>query len=418
VSSRRRLYLNLKQSITKLFKTPAHYLKEMTGKRSLFEKPYLDKDYRDMHFHLPVPDWTWPEIEPGKLWPKTRKAIFIFDDGTCTFAGESGDCGELIKLDGWIAMVPPGSADKRIQWIVTSSDLEGAQVVNVIPSLGGNSVSVEVQLGDEFTGTVILCAKAFLTEGYFLAELVYEVPEYLNGVKVAAGWSPSLKYAMTNLPVMWQRKKSEAVWDCGCIDLEVNCCDDSGMSWDSDTSASTIQRFNDCVVAIKDSLGSGGPYAWSVSGTGYSLDYSETTGLLNTLNADGTACNPAIITVTGCDGKEVEGEVWCTAGAWVNKYSCNYSAQAIWGIPECCCFYVLKAGSLYSRYESYMYCLLPGVGPCTNYCGEYGWWEDGCENTDPACTKSLGNWCHTDNDTPPKDYYWTTGGGSKDDWEC
>jgi len=109
--------------------------------------------------------------------------------------------------------------------------------------------------------------------------------------------------------------------------LGTSVCDDSGIAWDSSTSAETIARSDSASVAITDSVGYGFPYAWSVSGTGFTLDNAQTDGLTNTLNADASACGTATITVTGCDGTVVTGEVRCTTGKWVTHTACaNFPA--------------------------------------------------------------------------------------------
>jgi hypothetical protein len=75
-----------------------------------------------------------------------------------------------------------------------------------------------------------------------------------------------------------------------------------------------IARNSDVEIKV---IGGIQPYIWSVSGNGFSLSQSQTTGLSNTLNADGTACGAATITVTDNDGSSVAGYVRCTVGKWV-----------------------------------------------------------------------------------------------------
>ena len=105
-----------------------------------------------------------------------------------------------------------------------------------------------------------------------------------------------------------------------CIGL----CDDTGIAY-SATSDDTIVREGTAAIAITDSLGTkGSPYAWSVSGTGFTLDNPTTTGLTNTLNASSTACGTATVTVTGCGSTSVTGYVRCTTGKWVSKSSCDH----------------------------------------------------------------------------------------------
>jgi len=142
MSSRQRLYLNLKKSIIKLFKTPAHYLKELTGKHSLFEKPYLGGDYQQMHLNLPVPTWKRPEGKGGgPLWPPARKHTFVFDDGMCTAWSFGGACGETATISGWVSMLPPGSSEQVISWSAISHDDSLVTILAVESSLGGKSVA-------------------------------------------------------------------------------------------------------------------------------------------------------------------------------------------------------------------------------------------------------------------------------------
>ena len=53
-----------------------------------------------------------------------------------------------------------------------------------------------------------------------------------------------------------------------------------------------------------------GPFNWTVSGTGFSLDN-------NTLNSSGSACGSATVTVTDALGRVATGHVRSTNGQWV-----------------------------------------------------------------------------------------------------
>lgn len=365
MSSRRRLYLNLKSGIVSLFKTPAHYLKELTGKHSLFEKPYLDKDYRQMHLNLPVPSWKRPEFDPGGIWPKPRKHTFVFDDGICSFSGQSGECGETIFLSGWIGLVPFGSEGREIAWVATSFNSEGAQVVGISLSLGGMSASIEVKLGNDFTGTVTVCAKAFMVGGSTLKEIAYRVPSHIGGVPTVPGWVPSFPYAARNLLPIYEIREEGGGWDCGCVDLEVDCgC--VGATWDSATSAETVARNGSCTVAITG--GGSGTKTWSVSGTGFWFDSDHTITTLGTiansvtLYADETACGLATITACGATGY-----VRCTAGDWVQIDSCSQNGGSSSG-----------CGTYYRenryRYDHCAHCCKPDeCGSARNCCDWHGW---------------------------------------------
>jgi len=62
-----------------------------------------------------------------------------------------------------------------------------------------------------------------------------------------------------------------------------------------------------------------------VSGAGFSLTSAETDGLTNTLEADGTACGSATITVTDDCGESCTGYVRCTTGRWANRTLVMYN---------------------------------------------------------------------------------------------
>ena len=320
MSSRRRLYLNLKSSITKLFKTPAHYLKEITGKQSLFEKPYFDKDYRAMHLKLPVPSWKRPEFDPGGIWPEagSRKLFVIFDEGICSVSSFGGDCGEAITISGWLALLPPAAYGTPVNWsaeVISGEDL--ATIGKIETSLWGHSATINVQLSDVNSGTVVICVRT--NSGPMLKELRYDCPPLAIGgiTKKLVEWTPSFGYARNNLVPYYQSYQTPE-WDCGCVELEVDCCNDTEMSWDESGSASTIGQDTSVGIKINDP-NPGGPYSWSVSGgQGFSLSHSNTVGLSNQLNADATACGTATITVTGCAGNTAFGDVRGTEGSeWV-----------------------------------------------------------------------------------------------------
>lgn len=117
---------------------------------------------------------------------------------------------------------------------------------------------------------------------------------------------------------------ADCIEDCGAAQP----CDCAGLVWDTENSAETVAPGNRCVVAVKDPGGRCGPFVWSVSGTGFSLENETSGGLANTLIADATACGSATITVTGCDGmSEVVGHVRSTDGVWTDCTGYLYPLQ-------------------------------------------------------------------------------------------
>ena len=103
--------------------------------------------------------------------------------------------------------------------------------------------------------------------------------------------------------------------DLGEADILI-CCDEGGhdeLEFDSDATSDTIVKSTTTPVYFK---GGCSPYEWSVSGTGFTLENSTTTGLSNTLIAGSTACGTATITCTDKCGHTADGEVRCTSGSW------------------------------------------------------------------------------------------------------
>jgi len=129
------------------------------------------------------------------------------------------------------------------------------------------------------------------------------------------------------------------------------------VEWDYTTSAETIVQNQDPPVIIAVIYGTP-PYSWSVSGTGFSLGSTTTSGVTNTLDADGSACGTAVITVTDASGDTAVGGVRCTTG--------------VWGAPDPNC--VALGGGLCSwiqdgfRYTIGVRCANDGTSPWYNPC--------------------------------------------------
>ena len=142
------------------------------------------------------------------------------------------------------------------------------------------------------------------------------------------------------------------------------CTEDPGMEYDTVNSHETIARNGSADLFV---TGNNGPFTWSVSGTGFTLEKeNEPTGPTNILYADGSACGAATITVTGCDGEEVTGYVRCTAGKWVYKGT-GCVLPGITGTWDPGGAYIIEAIlGKYKQEDSYgtadLYCGLPYTG--------------------------------------------------------
>lgn len=327
-SSRRRLYLDLGSSFLTLFKTQAYYLKELTGKQSILEKPYLDQDYRKMHLNLKGTSQGAGGSEPSPTDPRFRYHTFQFAPGHCWVGSANAVCGEEFEISLMIVNIPPQMREAKANFSAGSSNPTAVQFLGITSGMDSFSANARFKVTDSYVGTVTICASASLS-GQLLKEFKVKIP--LN-------FQASLALA-TALGV---QKVSESYydgigWPCGCVDVAVSCglCDDSAIAWNS-SSAETIARNGSASVAILDPLGNGGPYSWSVSGTGFTLTSATTTGLSNTLQANSTACGSATITVTGCGGNTAVGYVRCTTGRWVSILTCT---DGLW-VNYCMCEYI------------------------------------------------------------------------------
>ena len=274
-------------------------------------------------------------------------------------------CGEEFGISAMIANVPPYELGAAAVFTATSSDPSHVWLIRQEQGMDAFATEFIFRAAEDWEGTVTICVKASL-KGRLQQEYVVPIPaDYRGGLRLEEAFrikpvsevmysglfslrtaqgkqvsqGTSLLFSgatnLLNLHMAAQSGKEVSgpfkttfqgrTWDCGCNDLIVTCemCDDSEIAWDDPTSADTIVRNGSATVAITDSVGKGGPYSWSVSGTGFSLANATTEGLANTLYAGGTACGTATITVTGCNGKVVTGYVRCTTGVWVTVASCN-----------------------------------------------------------------------------------------------
>jgi hypothetical protein len=258
------------KSVTEFYQAPVRYLKEVLGRESEFEKPYVDEDYRKMHFDPPTPDW--PPFPPFPPWPP------------------------LPPIEGPVPGLPSCA-------IVCYEPLDCDEPIWCHPSIWCGT-----DLGCTLCSWVVEGATAGYTP-HLTGVGGWGIDVWIDTSLVEPGGEALIKICMTD--------------PCGnvcCHDSEITCkvCPpDIVISWDDGISADTIGQgnggFATAGVAVLDGLG---PYSWSVAGTGFSMLHANTEGKTNTLQADDTACGPATITVTDFCGDTTTGYVRCTAGQW------------------------------------------------------------------------------------------------------
>jgi len=149
------------------------------------------------------------------------------------------------------------------------------------------------------------------------------------------------------------------------------CTEDPFIEYDTANSDETIDRNGSAALFV---IGNNGPFIWSISGTGFTLENEgQPTGPTNTLYADGTACGAATITVTGCDGIVVTGYVRCASGTWVQTDYCQV-------VSKCMGFYNCGTGGCEEIIGKYKYHDQYCVQFYSYQCGScYGFGDDeGC----------------------------------------
>ncbi len=155
-------------------------------------------------------------------------------------------------------------------------------------------------------------------------------------------------------------------------------CESSTITWNDANSANDLARNSFRVLTIIEESGAGGPYTWSVSGSGFSLENTNPTGTSNTLYTDGTACGTATITVTGCNGTtEITGYVRCATGRWVitgSITSCPFSCT-----PPATC--------ISNQYK----CYCPNTGTVSPTNGHVSWGPVNFPASGPPYTYTLNN---------------------------
>ena len=163
----------------------------------------------------------------------------------------------------------------------------------------------------------------------------------------------------------------------GCYDTRI--CDCTAILWDYENSPETIGANSDVFVYVSSTEATGkrcGPYVWSVAGTGYSLEYSQTDNPVNILHSDGSPGANAAVTVETCDGKSVTGYLRGAGGSWValefgsigSGGGCTFDTEWIeyYNTPICRFRFQLQTNSECG--SGYQGCFPEGATPCSEKC--------------------------------------------------
>ena len=311
--SNRRPYYGLKLSIADFFREPVRYLKQSNTQESMSERPYLVDEYPKMHLDLPG----------FKYKPKKRPGFF----------------GEIASGTPYGGLASISYGEARCQWDILNTGYcikEPVTITLTADYFWHAEFKFVAQIIEDTVGVTLLQLPGTEALGWDDQDYQLTFPENANGSVTICGFasanvlvSDTFENITAGMPVgiyKFGGQQNPAVLqkssygtkgaNCGCITIETACdpcVDTTPMTWDYDTSAATVARNNSVGIAILDGLG---PYDWSIAGTGFTLGSAQTSGVSNTVIADGAACGTATITVTDQCGGSVTGYVRCTTGHW------------------------------------------------------------------------------------------------------
>ena len=299
VWSKRKPYYGLKLSVNEFFRAPVRYLREYITKESILEKPYLDDDRGEMHQGPPRNPDPNPPGDPGDYppWNPTGPGG---DLPPPPFPGFNPRPDPHPPIPG-VYPYPGGPTGEM--WIqplcTTSSDLSCLNVgETALIYAASNEKDLKTSWGIEVTDPEVVSVKVIKK---FWDKIVIQV----TALKEQEDLSPTI--------TIWGSWAGGYTSRCGWYYVTVPCCNDSfPIEWDTEISEETIPPEGDAVVAVTKGTG---PYSWSVTGVGFSIE-PKTDSRFNLLLADETSCGMATIVVEDACGSATTGEVRSTAGEW------------------------------------------------------------------------------------------------------
>ena len=307
-----------------LFRNPSRYIRAALGKESEFEKPYYDFEQRLMHLEFPDPDWpgpwspNFPSYEPkprhpkDPLCPRCSITIWTFNTEVCEDDPLHRDyCAHgqvCVPVSYSICHTPEDTQYFRDHGTVLPGAEQRAWDAGELHITVGRGVALERVPEDEEPFGLLGEIKA----------ACYRPAE-------GASWPEGLT-EVTAVFVDMYGNNCEGYTTVYCEPCVNECCTDPAyVSPTNDTSITpeTIAQSSEVTIAIRDGCAK---FTWAVSGTGFTLQYSKTSGRENKLITDGTACGTATITVTDDCGNVASISVRCTTGQWVLACSGDNSA--------------------------------------------------------------------------------------------
>lgn len=140
-----------------------------------------------------------------------------------------------------------------------------------------------------------------------------------------AGNKSEVMIVVQTKPLSWQ-SKGGVCWATVVIECEE--CECAGATPTVVVGASELAPGNSTTAYVNSGGLACGPFAWSISGTGFTISPSSTDGdgETVTVTAGAAACGSAAVTATDYCGVSSTAYVRCTVGVWNTKETCNYLA--------------------------------------------------------------------------------------------
>lgn len=256
--SARKPYLKLHMDLGEFFSTPQVHIKEMFGKFSAFEKPYLDGQYNQMHLNLPA--WDWGAFRPfpsgGWLPPGPGPRSFIvFTDPDCDIYTPCMDKDSTAT--GIIVVYHLIAGEMRI---VLSGVGDGLSVEPPESTTTQTSLIFDMNTSENFNGGVEICAQGILSGAIKEAEIIER-----GGPLGFQTLSPISYYGGTR--------------DCGCDTVEL-CTEGGGALVPCDPGA--VIEYSTLQMAVSSTQ----EFNASIPGTDYEWSLSCTSGDCGSLNTD------------------------------------------------------------------------------------------------------------------------------------
>jgi len=285
------------------------------SKESIFEKPYLDEDYRQMHLNMPEPRWgrRGPAASPG-MWPKQAIGEYIWPDVDCwAHIWSPVRCGESFSGGAWIAGIGLGgsTSDDEFAWTVQSSEGE-VKITEATSSIWSLIFDFKGEVGSTFEGTAIISIVAKKGSPYLKRwKAYYTIPAWATKLGLPPEmFKPRQAYAsLVPIPrIFGVEYYDNTTYPCNAVELKVTCNVCLACTTETPTISPTTQSLSvneeENFVVINYGLIPAECFTWAItSGEG---TLSTDTGYATTYTAPATntecAGNPTIS--LKCDGVE------------------------------------------------------------------------------------------------------------------